>query len=332
VRRPLSPAVLSLAIASLLAACASDGEKHATTKSHDDAAHVGESGPLPAPRADKATDYPGLHNLVVFGDGIVSGSQPEGAEGLATIRKLGFRTIVSVDGAEPDVAGAKAEGLRYVHLPIGYNGASPERQAEIARAIRDLPGPVYVHCHHGKHRSAAAAASAALLLHRTDKEHALAGMKAAGTSPSYTGLWACVDIALAQPSGIVDTASTAFPSVTRPKGVARSMVEIDSKFDQLKLVQANNWIVPTDHPDLVPAADAGVIADLLRHSAEDRAALGEHAAGFGDALRSASENATKLEDALARKATKQELEPLFKQVKADCTSCHATYRDLESPD
>ena len=57
---------------------------------------------LPAPTADKATDYPGLHNLVVFGDGIVSGSAPEGREGFETIRTLGFKTIVSVDGAEPD--------------------------------------------------------------------------------------------------------------------------------------------------------------------------------------------------------------------------------------
>ena len=30
--------------------------------------------------------------------------------------------LVSVDGAEPDLAPAKARGLRYVHLPITYGG------------------------------------------------------------------------------------------------------------------------------------------------------------------------------------------------------------------
>lgn len=287
---------------------------------------------LPAPNAEKATDYPGLHNLVVFGDGIVSGSAPEGTQGFQTIRALGFKTIVSVDGAEPDVGAAKAEGLRYVHLPIGYNGASDERQAEIARAIRDLPGPVYVHCHHGKHRSAAAAASAALLLHRTTKDAALAAMKTAGTSPSYTGLWACVDAAIAQPAGSVDKASAAFPEVTRPKGLARSMVEIDAKFDQLKLVQANAWAVPADHPDLVPAADAGLLADLYRVMANDQREIAKHKPGFGEAMSTASDNATKLEEAIARKSAKEELERLFQAVKADCTSCHAAYRDLEEPE
>ncbi|MBL9118933.1 MAG: cytochrome c [Phycisphaerae bacterium] len=328
--------LLAFSLGSLLAAgwvtgCASSTTDTSSSARHAPPAHD-TTAALPAPRADKATDYPGLHNLVVFGDGIVSGSQPEGPKGFASLKGLGFKTIVSVDGAEPDLDAAKAQGLRYVHLPIGYNGASPERQAEIARAIRDLPGPVYVHCHHGKHRSAAAAASASLLLARTDKDHALSAMKVAGTSPSYTGLWACVDIAMAQPVGTVDRASNAFPEVSRPKGIARSMIEIDAKFDQLKLVQANGWAVPTDHPDLVPAADAGVIADLYRVSADDRTTVAKHAAGFEDHLRKACENMTKLEEALARKAGKAELEPLFKTVKTDCTACHTAYRDLEEPE
>ncbi len=288
-------------------------------------------GALPPPTSITATDYPGLHNLVLFGDGIVSGSQPEGEKGFESLRALGFQSIVSVDGAEPDLATAKAAGFRYVHLPIGYNGATPERLAEIARAVRDLPGPVYVHCHHGKHRSAAAAAGAAVLLGRTDRNAALAAMGVAGTAKSYTGLWSCVDEALSMPGGSVDRAPAAFPEVTRPRGLAKSMIAIDEAFDHLKLVQSKTWTVPTDHPDLVPAADAGSIADLFRLAADGTSGRAAHQPGLDSALRAASSNAQALEDALARRAPSAELDPLFTAVKNDCTACHQAHRDIEKP-
>lgn len=329
-RRPVVLVAASLAGAALLlGGCRSDASAPQAAPSGP-ATTV--AAPLPAPRADRPTDYPGLHNLVLFGDGLVSGSQPDGAAGFASLKALGFRTIVSVDGAEPDVAAASAEGLRYVHLPIGYNGMTAERQAEIARAVRDLPGPVYVHCHHGKHRSAAAAAGAAMLLGKADKEQALAGMKVAGTAPSYTGLWACVDLALAQPAGAVDHATAEFPTVSRPKGLAKSMIAIDEAFEHLKLVQANGWAVPTNHPDLVPAADAGTIADLYRIAGGDATLLAKHDPGFGQALRDANLRAVALEEAIARGASTKELDPLFQAAKNDCTACHAAHRDRETPE
>lgn len=323
-----TPLAVALCL-SFLAGCSTDSSNSSPTAER--ATRGAALGELPPPSAVKATDYPGLHNLVLFGDGIVSGSQPEGPEGFASLEALGFRSIVSVDGAEPDLASARAVGLRYVHLPIGYNGATPERIAEIARAVRDLPGPVYVHCHHGKHRSAAAAASAAILLGRSDKDQALAAMGVAGTAKGYTRLWGSVDEALAQPKDAVDRASNAFPEVTRPKGLAKSMIAVDEAFDHLKLIQAAAWSTPTDHPDLVPAAEAGSIADLFRLSADDTKSLRAHEAGLADALRVASANAQKLEDALARKAPAAELEPLFAQVKNDCTTCHKAHRDVELP-
>lgn len=40
-----------------------------------------------------------------------------------------------------------------IHLPIGYNGFDENRRLELVRATRDAiqEGPVYIHCHHGKH-------------------------------------------------------------------------------------------------------------------------------------------------------------------------------------
>ena len=95
---------------------------------------------------------------------MISGGQPDGEAGFRELRDLGVKTIVSVDGAKPDVELAKKYGLRYVHLPHGYDGISDVRLKELAKAVRDLPGTIYIHCHHGKHRSPAAAAAACVVV------------------------------------------------------------------------------------------------------------------------------------------------------------------------
>src|SRR5262245_58106552 len=88
---------------------------------------------------------------------VISGGLPEGDTAFQELADLGVKTIISVDGATPDIETAKKHGLRYVHLPHGYDGIPRSRANELAKAVRDLPGPIYIHCHHGKHRSPAAA-------------------------------------------------------------------------------------------------------------------------------------------------------------------------------
>ncbi|HEX5269836.1 MAG TPA: hypothetical protein VFW33_05080, partial [Gemmataceae bacterium] len=133
----------------------------------------------------------GLLNVVRLNERLYSGSSPEGDEGFESLRALGIKTIITVDGARPDVDRAHKFGMRYVHIPIGYDGVPEEQGLRIVKAVRDLPGPVYVHCHHGKHRGAAAAAVARLCTDdRCGVEAALEGMRLAGTDPHYTGLYA----------------------------------------------------------------------------------------------------------------------------------------------
>ena len=43
---------------------------------------------MPAPASTMPADYPGLHNLVAFHDGLISGSAPEGDVGLDSLAKL----------------------------------------------------------------------------------------------------------------------------------------------------------------------------------------------------------------------------------------------------
>ena len=98
-----------------------------------------------APGSIRALHAPGLENFFQLTDTIYSGSAPEGDAGFQSLKDRGIKTIITVDGAKPDVELAKKYGLRYVHLPIGYDGV-PEAQAmRMVKAAESLPGPVYIH-------------------------------------------------------------------------------------------------------------------------------------------------------------------------------------------
>lgn len=328
--KPAARFALALAIpcafvvaAGVLVSCA--GHKPESSKA------IRTVAPVDPPRLgdDTPRDYPGLHNVVAYHDGFYSGSVPEGDAGFDTLAGMGVRTIISVDGAAPEVQYAKARGIRYIHLPIGYNGFDETRKLEIARATRDAMarGPVYVHCHHGKHRSAGAAATTAVSLGWLTPEQAVERMKISGTAPNYKGLYACAAAATAVGADVLESVHSDFPQAAPPKGFVKSMVELDEISEHLKLIEKSGWQAPKDHPDLVPAAEAGRMADILRVlSTGDRAA--SKPAGFTDGLLSNSAAAQKLEDLLAAgEKDAAKLSAQFKAVADSCKSCHAKFRD-----
>src|SRR5581483_3702797 len=73
---------------------------------------------------------PGLKNAHRLTDRVLSGAQPEANVAFRELAALGVKTVISVDGAAPDVASAHKAGLRYVHLPIGYDGIPAARALE----------------------------------------------------------------------------------------------------------------------------------------------------------------------------------------------------------
>ena len=282
-------------------------------------------------------DMPGIHNIVSFqgsGSGqLYSGSVPEGDAGFASLAELGIKTIISVDGAIPDLERAKAKGMRYVHLPIGYDGFDDARKLQLVRAVRDLPKPIYLHCHHGKHRSAGAAGTVAVSLGWMGNARAAELMKVSGTAEGYKGLWSCTAKAAPVVQSVIDAVSSEFPEMTRPDSMVAAMVAIDEALDRIRLVEKNGWKVPAEHPDLAPAADAGKLADLLRlldkdaHVANIGEKLGEaERADFRELLEQNARQASTLEelllaDDLAKRA------PAMKALIAGCKECHVKYRD-----
>ncbi len=274
-------------------------------------------------------EYPGLHNVVAYHEGCYSGSVPEGDAGFDTLASLGVKTIISVDGAEPELAPAKARGIRYIHLPIGYNGFDDERKLQLVRATRDAMrvGPVYLHCHHGRHRSAGAAGTIGVSLGWAGPSKMVERMKVSGTSPNYRGLYACTRRATVIPASAIDAVPTDFPEVSHPAGFVKAMIEIDEINERLKLIEKSNWRVPDTHPDLVPAAEAGQMADLLRLLAEgDR--VRNRPAGFTAELHNNGLSAAALEEMLAageKDGTKLSVQ--FARIAEGCNHCHVKYRD-----
>lgn len=284
---------------------------------------------MPEPSEPSPREYVGIHNAVAFHPGFVSGSVPEGDAGFDTLAAMGVKTIISVDGAEPEIEKARARGMRYIHLPIGYNGFDQRRRLELARATRDAMahGPVYVHCHHGKHRSAGAAAAVGVGLGWLSPEEGVARMKVSGTAANYTGLYACAASATVLDASTIDSVSPDFPSVSRPSGMVRGMVEIDEAFEHLKLIEKAGWAVPSDHPDLVPAAEAGRLADLYR-SLRNLPSTQRRPADFAALMVRSQSEAQALEDLIVsgEKDTAR-LTAAMRVVAASCKDCHAKHRD-----
>jgi protein tyrosine phosphatase (PTP) superfamily phosphohydrolase (DUF442 family) len=282
----------------------------------------------PAATVDDHPELPGLHNVFRIADRLYSGSSPEGDDGFRSLQRLGVRTVITVDGARPDVERARRFGLRYVHLPIGYDGVPAEQAYRLARAVRDLPGPIYLHCHHGKHRGPAAAAAVHRCLDGAcGAEAAVAELRRAGTDPRYAGLYASVRDLRVPAAGELDRVAADFPEVAEPGGLVKVMVGVDERWDNLKLVKGAGWASPPGHADVDPPHEALLLAELYREAGRVPHAA-EWSGEFRRRLHEAEGAARRLEEAL-RPATVNGAAAgdAFGDCERACAGCHARYRD-----
>ena len=150
----------------------------------------GPARPMLVPPGSEAmaVSLPGIENGWRIGPRLWSGGEPSSDEAFAALAAQGVRVLVSVDGARPNLEAARRHGLRYVHVPIGYEGIPRAAVEELASVAWVKEGGVFVHCHHGHHRGPTAAAIVAIASGAWDRPTAHAWQRAAGTSPEYAGL------------------------------------------------------------------------------------------------------------------------------------------------
>ncbi len=273
-------------------------------------------------------DTAGVENVIVFGRGVISGSEPEGDEGFDTLAELGVKSILSVDAARPDLEAAKARGMRYAHVPIRYDGVTGEQRLVIAKALRELPRPIYIHCHHGKHRGPAAAALGLICVGELEPTEGVELMRTAGTSASYDGLYDDVSTAVQIPGINIDTLGPKeLPEAVVVTGLAASMVEINDVFADIRAVADAGWTVPSDHPDLELEEAAPRLPDLFRALADelDRPTNAHVDAGYRVMMREAAETASSLEAAINAEDWTL-ADELRSSVAQSCVRCHEAYR------
>jgi hypothetical protein len=207
-----------------------------------------------------------------------------------------------------------------------------EQAVKLVKAVNTLPGPVYVHCHHGKHRGPAAAAVCGLATEGWTKKQAISWMEQAGTSPGYRGLFASAREFVLPTAEELERVGREFPERARVRALVELMVQVDERWDHLKAVQKAAFRAPPDEPDIDPPHEALQLAEQFREASR----IAEVQAKGGDSLRAmeaAEREATGLHEALRGYGmtpspdSRKGVEAAFVAVAKSCSSCHARYRD-----
>jgi protein tyrosine phosphatase (PTP) superfamily phosphohydrolase (DUF442 family) len=254
--------------------------------------------------------------------------------GFRALRDLGIKTVISVDGALPEVELARQQGLRYVHIPHGYDGIPRRRGLELAKAVRELEGPIYIHCHHGKHRSPAAAAVACVAAGLVDADAARALLVVAGTSPSYRGLYQSVEQAQRLDDALLAQLAVEYTERAALPELAAAMVALEQTHDRLKVAAQSGWARPAEHPDIDPSHEALLLREHFTEMLRQEEAA-SRPVRFQDLLRDGEAAALELEQVLrgagevsSGRARAKQADRLLKRVTQSCAACHRQFRDV----
>jgi len=273
-------------------------------------------------QSSKPESKPGLPRVLKVSDRIFTGYEPLGSEGFDSLKSLGIKTIISVDGAIPNVEAAKAHGIDYIHIPFGYDGVPEEAQKAIFEVMKNREGPFYFHCHHGQHRGPAAAAIALRIDSGCSAETAIGVLKTCGTGADYKGLYKSVS-EFKTPVDV--THLPELHEISKVEDLAGAMARIDRIWDRLLLLQKNNWQAPKDNPDLSAEHEALMLGESFRTAArlnvdkdgkEDMWLRIKETESFAFHLR----DAFKANDADGITAR-------FTSIKSNCMNCHSQYRN-----
>jgi protein tyrosine phosphatase (PTP) superfamily phosphohydrolase (DUF442 family) len=309
--------ILSLSLVAFLSACGGEDAS-------GDAAAPGDAVSSGGRKTAEHIDH-----FAWVSDRIARGAQPHDEQSFADLAAAGIKTIISVDGARPDVAAAEKHGMRYVHIPFGYDGVPREQELELAKTVRELEGPFFIHCHHGKHRGPAGAVLAQMALGDMTPEQAVEELHAAGTAARYTGLYACARDFEVPSEDETKSLDFAFPATAPVPALAEAMATLDRRWDAMKLVEGSGWAAPAGHPDIAPAHEALQIRELLTEMERLDEAKAKPA-DFREWLAGAREASGKLEDALRASPVDAEgALGAFQLLKASCTDCHNAYRNTK---
>ena len=267
----------------------------------------------------------GIERYRRWSDKLGQGGQPMGDVAFRNLAALGFRTLISVDGAKPDAETAAKYGLTYVHIPFGYSAIPQDAQDRIVKAVTETDGPVFVHCHHGQHRGPAGMMIARIVVDGISHEEAARELKESGCAEQYTGLYRDVAACKAPPPERLAALPAKLPSYVSPGDVADHMAALDRVWDRILKVKDASWATPASMPDVDPPHEARMLWESFRETARLPESK-KYGDDFLAILKRAEDGAVAMEEAIRRKDAAAAAKH-YDAVKASCTDCHKRWRN-----
>jgi protein tyrosine phosphatase (PTP) superfamily phosphohydrolase (DUF442 family) len=316
------------ALAAMNSGCETTREADVNSKEQEKAKALAEARAF----VPKPIEEASIHNFYQVTPRIFSGSQPEGAPAFARLKELGVRTIITVDGAAPDVEAARAAGIRYIHLPIGYDGVPAEQATLLAKAMAETEGPVFMHCHHGKHRGPAAVGVCAIAAEGWTNEQAIDWMNKAGTSKDYQGLFDTVG-KFRKPDAAALAKAGPLPEKAAVPPMADAMMHVDERWDRMQSAKKTGYKSVPGQPDVEPAHEALLLAELFRELAREPGSA-KKGDDFLAKLRQSEAETMKLHESIKKLKATPDSAPLLADVNAaadlvakSCKACHVKHRN-----
>jgi hypothetical protein len=274
----------------------------------------------------------GIDNFFQLSDRIYSGAAPEGDAAFEALQILGVKTLITVDGTKPNIELAHKFGLHYVHLRHGYNGISTTVQAQLIKAAQTVPGPIFIHCHHGKHRGPTAAAVVCMGTEGWSPAKAEAWLITAGTATNYTGLFKTVRDFKEPSLDELRNIPTNFPEVATLPGLVDAMVAIDEQWDHLKEIRKADYQTPKKHRDLDGPTEVSILREHFRE-AQRLPESGERGEVFLQKLKTQENNVAVAEKLFLQlksngaAETRIRLDKALDVISQTCAACHQSFRD-----
>jgi protein tyrosine phosphatase (PTP) superfamily phosphohydrolase (DUF442 family) len=267
-----------------------------------------------------------LDHVIRATTNIISGGSPQGENAFAEIARFGVKTIISVDGSKPDAETARKHGLRYIHLPLGYDGVPAHRVAELIKAVQSTDRPIYVHCHRGHHRGPTAVALMCEAAAGWTTNQAVGWLKQAGTSTDYPGLYRSV-LQFQSPSLETLSQISELPEITKTSSLVQAMVQIGSQFDQLRSAQQTGWPRAESGAEPTTVQAAILLWECLRELSRTQESAA-HPSDYRLKLKSAVSSAGELRELLRATGSKtRTLDGVFSSIEKSCSACHRRYRN-----
>ncbi|HAB16041.1 MAG TPA: hypothetical protein DCE44_06295, partial [Verrucomicrobiales bacterium] len=158
-------------------------------------------------------------------------------------------------------------------------------------------------------------------------EQALQWLKQAGTATNYAGLYRSVGTFERPSKETLAKVPDQFPARVEVSPLVDAMVEIDLRFDHLKLIKEAGYRQPPAHPDLSPAHEALLLQELFKEllRSTDTAARKQD---YQDHLVKAEKAALDLHRILNSPVpSKDKADAAFQSLSSSCGSCHKAYRN-----